>query len=261
MKQITMEDVERPSNVITDSGTPISKRICICVPMTGMLHARWAMARWGQIIPVNWSAAEFVQFIDTFAPLGYSVADARNICVDFVIEKNFEWMLFIDHDVILPQNTFVKMNAYMREGDIPVVCGLYNAKGEPPEPLIFQGRGNSYATGWKPGDKVWADGIPMGCTLINMRLMKAIWEDSEEYQVPGRRVRKVFVTPRQEVFDPITGMAGVSGSTEDIFWCDRVITNNYLEKTGFWKVADRKYPFLVDTSINCGHIDLDGRVF
>jgi hypothetical protein len=88
------------------------------------------------------------------------------------------------------------MGDYITEGKHPVVCGWYNAKGYPPEPLIFRGRGNSWYRKWKPGDKVEVDAVPMGCTLISGALLKVMWEDSEEYEVMNSRPRRVFKTPK-----------------------------------------------------------------
>jgi len=246
---------------IVDSLLPIQKRICVAIPYTGVVRVEWMKARYGQVIPVNWSVAELAQYVDTFSPLHYSVEDARNISVDYVVREGFEWLLFIDHDVVIPPDTFIKINNYMGEGDIPVVSGLYNAKGNPPEPLLFRGRGNSWYRNWKAGDKVWVDGIPMGCTLISGKLLAAMSEASEEYMAGGLRVRRVFHTPQKVRFDSQTGAYSAFGGTEDLWWCDRVIKEKWLHKTGFKKVASKKYPFLVDTSINCGHIDLNGRIY
>ena len=236
------------------------KRVMIGIPLTGLVRVEWMMARYGQIIPVNWSAGEITHWIDQTSPLGYTVADARNIVVNKAVTGNWEWLFFIDHDVILPPNTFIRMGEYIADGKNPVICGLYSAKGNPPEPLIFRGRGNSWYRKWKLGDKVWADGIPMGCTLISGKLLKAMWEDSEEYNAQGQKVRRVFHTPRIAEYDPVKGFT-IGGGTEDIWWCDRILRGKYLEKAGFPEHQKMKYPFLVDTSLKCGHIDWNGVIF
>lgn len=258
---MTEEIVERHNEMPVATG-PLNRRIIICVPTTGLVRIEWVMARYGCVIPCNWASSDLIQYFDTYAPVGFAVAEARNICVDFAVRQKYEWLLFIDHDVILPGDTFVKMNQYMLDGRIPVVSGLYHAKGVPPEPLIYRGRGNSYYKDWKPGDMVWADGIPMGCTLINVGLLAAMHDASEEYTAGGgHKVRKVFETPRDFTVDPKTGLYTAISGTEDLWWCTRVMKEKWLEKCGFDFVKDREFPFLVDTSINCGHITKDGRVF
>ena len=253
--------LRKRNNELQFSGSAIQNRICIAIPLTGLVRVEWMMARYGQVIPVNWSAGELTQFFDTFSPLSYAVDDARNIAVGHAVANDFEWLLFIDHDVILPNDTFLKMNEYMSKGDIPVVAGIYNAKGNPAEPMIFRGYGNSWYRKWKYGDKVWVDGIPMGCTLISMKLLKPMWEESESYKIRDSVVKRVFYTPRSAHFDMEMGKFTAFGGTEDLWWCARVIKEKWLQKTGFKKVSKLRYPFLMDTSIKCGHIDNNGRVF
>ena len=244
------------------------KRICIGVPATGLVRVEWMMARFGQVIPCNWSNGDIFQFFDQFSPLGWAVADARNICVEYCISQKFEWMFFIDHDVCLPPDTFLKINEYMRKGNIPVVSGLYYCKGSHPEPLLFRGRGNSFYTKWKRGDKVWVDGIPMGCTLIHSSILKVLYDSSEVYTCRTMAgpvvVRRVFETPRKAWFDPETSRYNTQVGTEDLFWCERLMKEKVFEKCGvpqFKKYQKKKWPFLVDTSIFCRHINEAGQTF
>ena len=238
------------------------RRILIGVPMTGLIRAEWALARYGQVLPTNWSASEHIQWMNQLTPLNYSVADARNVIVHNAVTAGFEWLFFIDSDVILPPDCFIKLNAYMRTGDIPVINGLYFAKAHPPEPLIYRGRGNSYYPDFELGDKVWVDGISMGCTLIHVSLLKAMWDEAPEYTAGGNQsVRRVFDTPQITWTDPeMAGMRTFQG-TEDLAWCDRVMQGNFLKKAGWDAIAEQEYPFLSDTGIFCHHITPDGRRF
>ena len=247
--------------MIVSSGRAIQTKVCVSIPLTGLVRAEWMLARYGQVIPCNWSNAELITWIDTFSPLSFAVDDARNIVVDRVVKEGFEWLVFIDHDVILPPDTFLKFNEYIGVGDIPVVSGWYNAKGNPPEPLLFRGRGNGWYRDWKPGQKVWVDGIPMGCALIHGKLLKAMWNESEEYMVGQTKVRRVFHTPRKTKIDEKTGAVGIYGGTEDLWWCDRVINEKWLKRLKYTKVMNKEFPFLVDTSLKCGHINNDGKIF
>jgi len=251
-----------------------TKRICICVPTTGRVRIEWVMARFGQVVPVNWANNDIFQFFDMFSPLGFSVADARNFCVDFSLKGNFEWTLFIDHDVILPQDTYLKITEYMnlvktrQDGSkdyskaIPIVCGLYYCKGSKPEPLIFRGRGNSYFSDWKRGDKVWCDGLPMGITLIHNSILKVAYDLSETYTMPTLNgpaiVHRVFDTPRHGWSDPESGKYNQKVGTEDLFFYDRLKAQDIYKKAGWPKYQKKQYPLLCDTSIFCQHIDENG---
>jgi hypothetical protein len=235
-------------------------RIMVGVPMTGLIRAEWAMARYGQTIPCNWSNSEIVYWYNQATPLGYAVAEARNIVVDAAVSQAYDWLLFIDHDVILPPTTFVKLNQYMLDGTIPVVSGLYCAKAHPPEPLLYRGRGNGYFTDWKLGEKVWVDGVPMGCTLIHVSILREMTKDAPKYLPPGhdKKIAQIFDTPAGQTFDPVKESWTAFTGTEDLAWCNRVMEGGYLKRAGFPKIAAKKYPFLMDTSIFCKHITPDG---
>lgn len=236
-------------------------RILIGVPLTGLVRGEFMLARYGQAIPINWSHVELTQWLDQYSPLRFLVADARNLIATTCVEKDFEWLLFIDHDVILAQGTLLRINQRMIENKIPMWSGLYFSKSVPSDPLIFRGRGNSYYTNWKLGDEVWVDGIPMGITLIHSSILKVLYDESEEYILGGRPVRKIFETPSMTTFDPETGGWYNMGGTEDLTFCSRIIKDNILEKAGWPKIAKKKFPFLCDTAIFCRHITPDGIQF
>lgn len=226
--------------------------------MTGLLRSEWVIARYGQIIPCNWSQVDCLQWIDQFSPLNFLVADARNIIATSAVEQEFEWLFFIDHDTILPPATLLKWNERMLKKDVPVWSGLYFTRSVPSEPLVYRGRGNSYFTKWKIGDDVWVDGIPMGCTVIHHSILKALYEESEIYELGGKKVRKIFETPTKTFYDPETQNWSNSSGTEDLAWCNRVMENDIFKKAGWPKYTRKKYPFLIDTNIFCRHIDWDG---
>src|SRR5689334_17935057 len=180
-------------------------RIMIGIPMTGLVRSEWHLARAGQCIPCNWSNQEVYDWMQQNTPIGYDVANARNIITNSFVNSKCQWLLFIDHDVVLPRDCFVKLNVYMLEMKYPVVCGLYFAKCHPPEPLLYRGRGNGHFHDFKIGEKVWVDGVPMGLTLIHGSILRAMWEDAEWYDAKGQKVKKVFDTPSGVITDPQTG--------------------------------------------------------
>jgi hypothetical protein len=239
-----------------------SRRILVGIPMTGSLRAEWVLGRYHQIIPCNWSQTDAIMWLDTFVPLGFTVADARNILATQCVEMDYEWLFFIDHDVILPASTVVKMNDRMIKNEIPLWSGLYWTKSKPSEPLVYRGRGNGYFPDWKMGDEVWVDGLPMGCTMISVSLLKTLYDESPAYkiQVPQGtyNARRFFQTPGVQVYDPVQRGWFNWGGTEDLDFCARLITEKVLQRAGWEKLAKKKYPFLIDTSIFCKHIDPAG---
>jgi hypothetical protein len=244
------------SNVIN-----YSKRMLVGTATTGNIRMEWAAARYSQIIPANWSKVDMTQFVNGFVPLRYSVADAQNLIVQKAVQDNFEWLLLVEHDTMPPPDGLIRFNEYMRSNEYPVVSGLYFTRSDPAEPMVYRGRGNSYYTDWKLGDKVMVDGVPTGMLLINMKLMKAIYDDSPQYSAGGIVVRRVFETPVKTWFNEETGAQEALIGTSDLDWCARIIEGNYLEKAGYKKLAKEKYPFLIDSNIACMHIDPDGTQF
>lgn len=245
--------------VINDSGDPgYVNRLLVATPCTGLVRVEWVMARYGQIIPTNWSMVTMLQFINGYMPLRYQVADAQNLIVKEVVEKDFEWLLLVEHDTVLPPDAFIRFNAYMRQANMPVVSGLYYTRSRPSEPLVYRGRGNSFYGDWQLGDLVWCDGVPTGCLLIHGGLLRAMWAESEEYTIQNQVVRRVFDTPRQLWFDPASQQFNTTAGTSDLDWCTRVMKDGFFKKAGWDDYQDKEYPFLVDTNIFCRHIDMDG---
>lgn len=249
------------NNVVLENKGPWKNRLLIGTPSTGLVRMEWVMARYGQIIPTNWSATDAIQWISTYAPLQYLVADAQNLIVRTVIEKEMQWLLLIESDNVIPQDAFIRVNEYILKGDVPVVSGLYFTKSSPPEPLIYRGRGNSFFNDWKMGDKVWVDGVPTGFLLIHHSILKAMWDESPEYVINGQVTRRVFDNPEKLWFDPETHSYHITVGTSDLAWCERVMKDRFFEKAGWPEYQKKQFPFLVDTNIFVRHIDENGRQF
>lgn len=248
--------------VVQDSNDPgYVNRILIATPTTGNVRIEWVQARYGQIIPTNWSMVQMLQFMNSYIPLRYQVADAQNLIVRQVIEGDFEWLFLLEHDVLIEPDCFIRLNDYMREAKVPVVSGLYFTRSRPSEPLIYRGRGNSYYADWKRGDKVWCDGVPTGCLLIHSAILRAMWADSEEYMLGNIKTRRVFDTPRSLWVDPESGSFNTTSGTSDLDWCSRVVEGGYFAKAGWSEYADKRWPFLCDTAIFARHINPNGEQF
>jgi len=239
----------------------IGNRLFVGTPTRGTVRIEWVLARYGQIIPCNWSMGHMLQAYDTFAPLGYGVADAQNLIVKQVVEGNWDWLLLIEDDTCPPPDTFIRFNEYIRDESVPIVSGLYYTKSLPPEPLVYRGRGTSYYDDFKLGDKVWADGVPTGCLLINGKILQLMWQESPEYLVSGTITRRVFDQPSGTWFDPESGGWASATGTSDLNWCTRVMEQNVIERAGWKSIGRKKYPFLVDTNIFCRHVNIDGEMF
>jgi len=216
-------------------------RILIVTPTLGKIRIEWAMARYGQAVPPNWSSSHASLGIGTDVIMHYLVADAQNLGCEDVVKKNFEWLLLWEDDVIAPYDAFLKINKYMHKPEVPVVSGLYYQKSEYVEPLVYRGLGNGAFDDFKIGEKVWADGVPTGFLLIHSSLIKLMYKESEEYQtLGGRKTKRIFETPAKMSFDE-EKQAWLSGQgTSDLNWCHRVIKENVLRRAGWPKIARKK---------------------
>lgn len=237
------------------------QRLLIGTPVTGLVRIEWAERRWSQVLPTNWGLVDLKPYLNASMPMRYQVSDAQNLIVKEAVEKDFEWVFLWEHDNIAPADAFLRINKYMKSAKYPVISGLYFTKSVPPEPIIYRGRGNSYFDKWKLGDRVMVDGIPTGCILIHMSLIKAMWDESPEYRLGDTIVRRVFEEPARIVFNKeFNSFVGEFG-TSDLAWCTRVIREKFLAKAGWDKIAKMRYPFLCDTSFFWGHMDETGRNF
>lgn len=249
-----------------NNGTWIN-RIMIGLPCTGLVRVEWMMARYGQIIPTNWSQVEMLQWLNTYAPLEYQLPDAENLMAKQVVAGDFEWFLSIEQDNVIPPDTFLRLNEYMLENKVPIISGLYYTKSNPPEPILYRGRGNGSFRDFKLGDKVWCDGIPFGLTLIHGSIIKALWNESEEYMVGNEVTRKVFDLPNRNFENNGYDNNGKEGrfssirGTTDLNFCKRVMRDDIFTKAGWPAYKNKKNPFLVDTNLFVQHIDNSGRMY
>ena len=219
--------------IIANVDSTNTHRIMIGVPLTGLVRAEWAMARYNQATPTNWSVNDMVAWLDQTSPLRFTVPNARNLIVQKAIEGEYEWLFFLDHDVILPPLSLIKLNTHMRSGKYPILNGLYFTKSKPAEPLIYRGAGTGCCDDWKLGEIVWADGAGMGCTLIHRSILKAIWSESAEYTINNMTARQVFRNPLEHKYDEKTGSWGMLTGTEDLDFYKRLTSLGIYKKAGW----------------------------
>jgi len=254
------------SGLMTNDGTAtVQQKLIVGTATTGLVRAEWVQARYGQVVPTNWSWVQMWQFMapGQFMPLGYQVDDAQNLICAQAMTDDYEWMLLYEHDMLPQPDALVRIAEYMKRGDTPVVSALYFTRSIPSEPLIYRGRGTLAYEDFDIGDLVWADGVPTGMLLIHMSIIRAMWEESEPYMIGNIEARRVFETPARAWYDPESAQFNTQNGTSDLAWCERVMKEGFLAKAGWPEYQDMDYPFLVDTNLACGHINntMTGEVF
>lgn len=237
------------------------QRLLIGTALTGQVRAEWMLARYGQVIPTNWSSADVLENIPNYGPMQYLVADAQNLITRSFIDGGYEWLLLLEHDDVLPPGAFLLLNHYMITKEVPYISGLYFTKSDPPEPMIYRGSGTGYYANWKVGDRVWASGVPTGVTLIHGSILKILWKESPEYVINGRLTRRVFTEPAETWYDPQKGGFMSKVGTSDLSICARIIKDKIFEKAGWPEYQKMRFPYLVDTNLFVRHIDPLGNMY
>lgn len=235
--------------------------IALGVPSTGLIRYEFMASMMQMSVPMCLSFRNIYRSLALYAPIGYHVAEARNLIVKDFLATDSEWLFFVDHDVLLPPMTYVFLLEHIRAKRYPIVSGLYCIKSNNYQPIVLRGRGAGAYTDFKYGDQVECDGIPMGCALIHRSILQYAYDNARDVRCSnGEITREVFRSPRDWITDPETGSAGLLVGTEDLWFCEKVISEEVYKKTG-WEVYNKDYPFIVDTRIMCNHIGNDGQVW
>jgi hypothetical protein len=160
-----------------------------------------------------------------FSPYGYTVADARNICVEKIIQSEGDYLLFVDDDVILPKGAVIQLLNH----NVDVVAGIYYRKYTPLETcsMHYNKDGspssiNDYQIGDLIPDTLVAG---CGCMLIKVEALK---------KMEAPLFKTVTIQDRPAM-------------TEDSYFCQ--------------KLRDSGMSVLTDTGIQCVHVDKENGIF
>jgi len=263
-------------------------KVMFGVPSMGIIRMEWHNAFVNMVLPMNWSVSRIVHPVRVLTPLRYHVAEAQNVIVQRILaQPQWEYLLFVEDDVIVPPNLMTRMQQWIKHDVYPMVSGLYNLKATPTQPMTFRGRGSGSYEGWrkgpgraekqsplphgvKPSEVAMCDGVPTGCLLISTKLLRVAWNHSAEMVLRCQRTdgsiseiqtREVFQTIREAGIDPENGNYFARYATSDLHFCDNAIDKKWLKEAGYPEAAKMKYPFPVDLAIQCGHITQDGTLF
>ena len=193
----------------------------------GLITPEWQRARQMLQVPMGHAA------VDVYAD-GMEIGQARCRAVEAAREANLRFLFFLDWDVIVPQDTLLKLVWHLENNpDHDVASGVYCQKNGPAPPLLWHEWNNGVYYDWTAGDVLKEGqvmGVPMGCCLLRLSLFDKLPHSAED---------PWFKTVDQPVkLD--TGLWQRAKMTEDLWFCKR-----YGEGGG---------KILVDTSILCHHI-------
>jgi len=167
--------------------------------------------------------------LDVKFEVGSLVYDSRNlICID-AITKQYDWILWIDSDMVMPEDILHRLLQTAKDNNAQMVTGLYVKRTFPTSPVIFScidppekndngqlvKRIADYAD-YPKNSVFYVAGCGMGCCLTSVALIKSVWDTFGP------------------AFNPLPWVG------EDIAFCYRV---NELNE-----------PILCDSTVTCGHI-------
>lgn len=182
-----------------------------------------------------------VQFVESMMymdkPEGTSVCfkpnslvyDSRNLLSLTAIENGYDYVMWLDSDMIVPHNTLTRLLKVIDNYGADMVTGLYVTRSANPEPVLFDCVDPPQVLESKkmlkkvhryyryPRDSVFKiDGCGFGCVLTSVKLLKEVWDK----------------------FGP--AFAPFPWAGEDVAFC--------------WRVKQLQRPILCDSTVKCGHV-------
>jgi len=187
------------------------------------VHMRWAHALRQLQVPITHNFS---------FPSGMPFDHARNTAVEAALKNGFTWLFFVDDDVVLPADAFVRLAGHQ----LDIVSGLYVRRSPPVCKPVMLRETEQIVSGepvkaahhieeFTPGSVIEADLVGAGCLLIHRRVLERLWQPLE-----GRLFRWM-----------LEGHVPAGQRCSEDFWFCRE-----ARKAGF--------RIHVDTGVQCGHI-------
>lgn len=96
-----------------------------------------------------------------------NIAMKRQIIINYSRDNNYDYLLFCDSDMLLPDNCIEDMIEISKNNNNSIVCGIYPVVWGNGKAIIFTNKGLKEYKDINEKDKIIIGGF--GCTLINSR--------------------------------------------------------------------------------------------
>jgi hypothetical protein len=122
---------------------------------------------------------------------------ARNMACERALQGGFEWLFFIDDDVIPPVDAFRRLASRR----LPIISGLYYRRNLPIVPVMLKANAEgamNWITDFQPGSLLEVDMVGAGCLLIHTSVLRAMkspwfdWRSDHTELAPGERLSEDF---------------------------------------------------------------------
>lgn len=153
------------------------KILCMTCSL-GVNRFEWGLILRGQKVPLG-------QPITFGGMRGLSTCDARNVSVQNFLDRDFDYLMFYDDDMIphTPDAITKLVSAMNKFDNIAVLSGIYPMKGDPPSPIAIKERSGGVYWGWEDGQlhKVFVAGT--GLMVMRREIVEVLAEKDEKYEV------------------------------------------------------------------------------
>lgn len=200
-------------------------KVMVCVPHMGNFPHDFFMS----FMAMALRAKEYEDvFVDSFFIGSTLIYEAREKCVAHSLEEKADYILFLDSDMVFPEDIIEKFMKY--HGHLDIVSGLYFRRFAPYKPVFYKNWQQELgiedfafreAEAWGEG-LIEVDGVGGGCLFINT---------------------KVFKDMKKPFFFPMMNPSGDTGLGEDLAFSVRV--------------KEAGYKMYVDTTLKFGHVATD----
>lgn len=177
------------------------------------------------VVTLAWALGlKNLQIPGQFLPLaGMPFDHSRNAACEQCLAGGFEWLFFLDSDVIPPRDAILRLMAHKK----PFISGIY-CRRSPPHAVPVMIKDGKWLANYPPNALIEVDLVGAGCLLIHRSFLE---------KIPPQR-------PGKKWFDWRVDMKGILPDgeclSEDFTLCQ------HARRHGV--------PVLVDTSIMCRHV-------
>ena len=143
----------------------------------GIITRGWVSMKWMMHMERMRATYPVGMFWKYLVVEGRGWADARTEVVHKAKAMNFEWLLFIDDDVFIPEDA---VNRLLSSGK-KIVTGMYWTKTDPARPVIFKRMGEGPYDHFPLDEIIEIGGAGLGCCLIHMSVFEKFDETNTPY--------------------------------------------------------------------------------
>ena len=117
------------------------------------------------------------------------VYDSRNLISLYAIQNDFDYVLWLDSDMVMPKDTIARFQHDLEITDAPMITGVYVKRYFPTAPVLYKEisepirkpdgtiEKNIVTYDDFPRDKLFTvDGCGFGCCITSTKLLKEVWD-------------------------------------------------------------------------------------